>query len=94
MTNKKHNVDWTFENCSLVGLYMVMIFAALYHLCYTLPMYHINRVRYGPLTEEHIKKFMKTYINKKAMGPRGYLMDLGLVPLDKATFKEMVKRTK
>ena len=41
-----------------------------------------------------LKKFMKTYISKKAMGPRGYLMDLGLVPLDKATFKEMVKRTK
>ena len=39
-------------------------------------------------------KFMKTYINKKAMGPRGYLMDLGLVPLGKATFKEMRKRTK
>jgi phosphate transport system substrate-binding protein len=41
-----------------------------------------------------LKKFMKTYISKKAMGPRGYLMDLGLVPLDKATFKEMKKRTK
>ena len=41
-----------------------------------------------------LEKFMKTYISKKAMGPRGYLMDLGLVPLDKATFKEMVKRTK
>ena len=41
-----------------------------------------------------LKKFMKTYISKKAMGKRGYLMDLGLVPLDKATFKEMKKRTK
>jgi len=41
-----------------------------------------------------LKKFMKTYISKKAMGPRGYLMDLGLVPLDKATFKEMRKKTK
>ena len=41
-----------------------------------------------------LEKFMKTYISKKAMGPRGYLMDLGLVPLDKATFKEMRKRTK
>ena len=41
-----------------------------------------------------LKKFMKTYISKKAMGPRGYLMDLGLVPLDKATFKEMKKRAK
>ena len=41
-----------------------------------------------------LEKFMKIYISKKAMGPRGYLMDLGLVPLDKDTFKEMVKRTK
>ena len=41
-----------------------------------------------------LEKFMKAYISKKAMGPRGYLMDLGLVPLDKDTFKEMVKRTK
>ena len=41
-----------------------------------------------------LEKFMKAYISKKAMGPRGYLMDLGLVPLDKETFKEMVKRTK
>jgi phosphate transport system substrate-binding protein len=41
-----------------------------------------------------LEKFMKTYISKKAMGPRGYLMDLGLVPLDKATFKVMKKRTK
>ena len=41
-----------------------------------------------------LEKFMKTYISKKAMGSRGYLMDLGLVPLDKDTFKEMVKRTK
>jgi len=41
-----------------------------------------------------LEKFMKTYINKKAMGKRGYLMDLGLVPLDKETFKEMRKRTK
>ena len=41
-----------------------------------------------------LQEFMKTYISKKAMGPRGYLMDLGLVPLDKATFKEMKKRAK
>jgi len=41
-----------------------------------------------------LEKFMKAYISKKAMGPRGYLMDLGLVPLDKDTFKEMVEKTK
>ncbi len=41
-----------------------------------------------------LDKFMKAYISKKAMGPRGYLSDLGLVPLDKDKFNEMVKRTK
>ena len=41
-----------------------------------------------------LDKFMKMYISNKAIGPRGYLMDLGLVPLDKETFKEMVKKTK
>ena len=41
-----------------------------------------------------LEGFMKAYISKKAMGKRGYLSDLGLVPLDEATFKEMVKRTK
>ena len=61
MKSRKENIDWTFENWSLVGLYMVMTFAALYHLCYTLPMYHINRLRYGPLTEEHIKMFGHDY---------------------------------
>ena len=61
MTKKTNDIDWPFENWSLVGLYMVMIFAGLYHLCYTLPVYHINRLRYGPLTEEHIKKFGHDY---------------------------------
>jgi phosphate transport system substrate-binding protein len=41
-----------------------------------------------------LEGFMKAYISTKAMGKRGYLSDLGLVPLDEATFKEMVKRTK
>ena len=41
-----------------------------------------------------LEGFMKAYISKRAMGKRGYLSDLGLVPLDEATFKEMVKRTK
>jgi len=61
MTHKEHDVDWTFENCSLVGLYMVMTFALLYHLCYTLPRYQINKFRYGPLTEDYIKKFGHDY---------------------------------
>ena len=41
-----------------------------------------------------LEGFMKAYISTKAMGKRGYLSDLGLVPLDEETFKEMVKRTK
>ena len=41
-----------------------------------------------------LEGFMKAYISTKAMGKRGYLSDLGLVPLDEVTFKEMVKRTK
>ena len=32
MKSRKEDIDWTFENWSLVGLYMVMMFAALYHL--------------------------------------------------------------
>ena len=62
--------------------------------------YPIARPLFIYFKKEHMdvvpgrEKFMKTYISKKAMGPRGYLMDLGLVPLDKATFKEMKKRTK
>lgn len=62
--------------------------------------YPIARPLFVYFKKEHmdvvpgLEKFMKSYISKKAMGPRGYLMDLGLVPLDKATFDEMVKRTK
>ena len=62
--------------------------------------YPIARPLFIYFKQEHLdvvpglEKFMKSYISKKAMGPRGYLMDLGLVPLDKATFNEMVKRTK
>ena len=41
-----------------------------------------------------LKKFMKTYVNKKTMGKRGYLTDLGLVPLDAETFKAMQTRVK
>tara|TARA_E500000178_G_C16324307_1_gene446102 strand:- start:235 stop:453 length:219 start_codon:yes stop_codon:yes gene_type:complete len=61
MTHIEHDVDWTFENCSLAGLYMVMTFALFYHVFYTLPKYHINRLRYGQLSDEHIKKFGHDY---------------------------------
>ena len=62
--------------------------------------YPIARPLFVYFKKEHmdivpgLEKFMKTYISKKAMGKRGYLSDLGLVPLDEATFKEMRKRTK
>ena len=41
-----------------------------------------------------LKKFMQSYVSRKAMGPRGYLSDLGLVPLDKKTFAAMREKTK
>jgi len=62
--------------------------------------YPIARPLFVYFKKEHmdvvpgLKGFMKAYISKRAMGKRGYLSDLGLVPLDEATFKEMVKRTK
>ena len=34
------------------------------------------------------------FVHKKAIGKRGYLVELGLVPLDKETMEEMVERTK
>ena len=62
--------------------------------------YPIARPLFVYFKKEHfdivpgLEGFMKAYISKKAMGKRGYLSDLGLVPLDKDTFNEMVKRTK
>ena len=62
--------------------------------------YPIARPLFIYIKKEHfelvpgLEKFMNTYVSKKAMGKRGYLMDLGLVPLDDDTYKEMVKRTK
>ena len=62
--------------------------------------YPIARPLFVYFKKEHmgivpgLDKFMKAYISRKAMGPRGYLSDLGLVPLDKDKFKEMVSRTK
>ena len=41
-----------------------------------------------------LKKFMKAYVSKKAMGKRGYLTDLGLVPLDNESFLAMQTRVK
>jgi phosphate transport system substrate-binding protein len=41
-----------------------------------------------------LKDFLKTYVSKRAIGPRGYLIDVGLVPLDTKTLNEMLKRAK
>jgi len=62
--------------------------------------YPIARPLFVYFKKEHfdlvpgLEGFMKAYISTKAMGKRGYLSNLGLVPLDEATFEEMVKRTK
>jgi phosphate transport system substrate-binding protein len=41
-----------------------------------------------------LNEFIKTYVSPRAIGPRGYLISRGLVPLDQQTLSEMVKRTK
>ncbi len=62
--------------------------------------YPIARPLYIYFKKEHIgtvpglREFMKAYVSRKAMGSKGYLIDRGLVPLDTATYKEMVSRTK
>jgi len=61
MTSKMTKIDWRFENWCVVGLYVVIVFGALYHIFYTLPKYFYLYLRYGPLTEEHIKKFGHDY---------------------------------
>jgi len=61
MKSRKEDIDWTFENWCVVGVYIVIVLGALYHICYTLPKYFYHYLRYGPLTEEHIKKFGHDY---------------------------------
>ena len=41
-----------------------------------------------------LKKFMQDYVSKKAIGKRGYLLDIGLVPLDEQTLAAMRTRAK
>ena len=41
-----------------------------------------------------LKQFLNSYVSNKAMGPKGYLSDIGLVPLDSRTFAEMQKRAR
>jgi len=61
MKSRKEDIDWTFENWCVVGMYIMIVFGALYHLCYTLPKYFYHYLRHGPLPEEHIKKFGHDY---------------------------------
>ena len=62
--------------------------------------YPISRPLFVYFKKEHfdivpgLKKFMQSYVSKKAIGKRGYLLDLGLVPLDAETMAEMRTRTK
>lgn len=41
-----------------------------------------------------LKQFMKSYVSNKAMGSKGYLTSIGLVPLDAETFTAMKTRVK
>jgi phosphate transport system substrate-binding protein len=41
-----------------------------------------------------LKQFLNSYVSNKAMGPKGYLSDIGLVPLDSRTLAEMQKRAR
>jgi phosphate transport system substrate-binding protein len=62
--------------------------------------YPVARPLFVYFKKEHIAvvpgldKFIKTYVSSRAIGPKGYLVSKGLVPLDKKTLDEMVKRTK
>ena len=62
--------------------------------------YPIARPLFVYFKKEHLsvvpglKKFLSTYVSSKAMGPKGYLADIGLVPLDKKTFAAMKTRAK
>ena len=62
--------------------------------------YPIARPLFVYFKKEHLdvvpglKQFLNSYVSKKAMGPRGYLADLGLVPLDAETFAAMRERVK
>ena len=58
--------------------------------------YPIARPLFVYFKKEHfeyvpgLKDFIKFYVSDSIMGPEGALMDIGLVPLDPDTFKDMV----
>ena len=62
--------------------------------------YPIARPLFVYFKKEHfdvvpgLKQFMNSYVSRKAMGPKGYLADIGLVPLDNKTFAAMKTRAK
>lgn len=62
--------------------------------------YPIARPLFVYFKKEHLsvvpglKQFLNSYVSRKAMGPKGYLADIGLVPLDNKTFAAMKTRAK
>ena len=61
----KRKIDWTYENLCLVGLYIVMIYGVLYHCLYKIPVSFYNKLRYGKLDDEYIKKYGNDYTFKR-----------------------------
>ena len=58
-------IDWTFENICVVVIYIVILYGILYHFFWTLPFKLYNRLRYGKLSAEYIKKFGEDYSYQK-----------------------------
>ena len=61
----KRDINWTFENLCVVAVYIVIFYGIVYHLFYTLPTNFYNRLRYGKLDDEYIKKYGNDYSMKK-----------------------------
>jgi len=64
-TERDKTINWTYENLCLVGLYIVMIYGVLYHCLYKIPVSFYNKLRYGKLDDEYIKKYGNDYTFKK-----------------------------
>ena len=58
-------IDWTFENICVVAIYIVIFYGIVYHYFYTLPKNFYNRLRYGKLDDEYIKKYGNDYTFKR-----------------------------
>ena len=60
-TERDKTINWTIENISLVVVYIVIFYGIVYHCFYTLPVNFYNRLRYGKLDDEYIKKYGDDY---------------------------------